>query len=387
MIKLLNSIITGSFLLLFSITGHSVPPVTGSPIIVQHLGKIEWPQDNPTITPYLTQLAANDINDLHGELSCDLIISTPGNYHMALKDALYGRADLEHPGLITQANTHSHNKTSICWSTSPPISIDQIQAEKLQFKNITMIGRPSLVVAPGMLMNRLVSNAQVDESSRQSILSNKGNVILVRRDKTNDIKDICDLGKTTRVVTPHPDLEPGSFGNFSGTLFNVVDQNKDLFDCNASNLFNSIFSQDISEFDLSAFKNPYDINSVLSVFGRGSKAQGSGPKWVASSRIMHRDLPYALCHDEADAGIIFYHQAIFIKHTLAKSGCNLDIIPLGGTVSNPVPLPGNRVGTLHIAKVRGNFNGKTMHVRNMIYNFLTSDPLWEQILNDHGMVR
>ena len=133
-------ILLSSFFLLFSTLSMAVPPVTGEPVVVQHLGKLEWPADRAVTSPYLTQLVANDINDLHGDVSCELIISTPGNYHMALKDALYGRPDLGHVGLLEQQGTPSQFKVSICWSTSPPISVDQIPAERLQFKNIDYFG-------------------------------------------------------------------------------------------------------------------------------------------------------------------------------------------------------------------------------------------------------
>jgi len=186
-------------------------------------------------------------------------------------------------------------------------------------------------------------------------------------------------------VTPHPDLEPGSFGNFSATLFNVADQN--AFGCDASTLFDSIFTQDLANFDLSVFDNPYDINGVMSVFGRGTAPQGSGAKWVASSRIMHRDVPYALCNDEADAAVLFYHQATYLKRLMYPRGCNLEIVPLGGTVANPVPLPGNKIGVLRVAKVNGSFSTKVNDARDVIYDFLTTDPMWEQIMNSHRLVR
>jgi len=373
------------FVLLLANTIKAVPIITGEPVVVQHLGKIDWPQDTQTTQPFLTQLMANDINDLHGDVQCDLIISTPGNYHMALKDAMYGRPDLGHIGLIEQQGTPYDYKVSICWSTSPPISVEQISSESLQFKNITLKGRPSLVMAPGAVMDTLVQNNQVHAATRQTFLTNQGNVMLIRRDKADSIFDICDLAGSTRVITPHPELEPGSFGNFSDTIFNIADQNQ--FDCNATDLFNSIFSQDISLFDLSVFNYPYNINGVLSVFGRGSMPQGTGAKWVASSRIMHRDIAYGLCNDEADAAVVFYHLALYMRNTLASSGCRLKIVPLGGTVRNPVPLPGNRVASLHIAKSTGTFSRRVKYARHVIYHFLTSSPVWDRILHSHGLMR
>ena len=374
-----------STLFIFSNTSMAVPPVTGEPVVVQHLGKLEWPADRVASGPYLTQLAANDINDLHGDVACELIISTPGNYSMALKDAMYGRPDLEHVGLIEQQGTPSQFKVSICWSTSPPISVAQIPAERLQFKNIDLVGRPALVMAPGGVMNTLVANGLADGATRQPFLVNQGNVILMRADKVGIINNICDLGGATRVVTPHPTLEAGSFGNFSGTIFNVADQN--VFGCDATTLFDSIFTQDVTSMDLTVFNAPFNINGVQSVFGRGTAAQGTGAKWVASSRIMHRDIPYALCHDEADAAVIFYHQAKYIKETLTASMCDLAVVPLGGTYMDPAPLPGNKIGTLHIAMVEGSFAKKVNDARIKLYDFFTANPMWGTILEDHGMVK
>ena len=415
--KLLVSTLSSCFLL-FPIASYAVPPdpppVTGDPVIVQHLGKLEWPQDDVVSSPYLTQLVANDINDLHGNLSCELIISTPGNYHMALKDAMFGEPLLGHTGLLEQTGTPSQFKVSICWSTSPPVSIDQITEEELQFKNIKMMGRPSLVMAPGGVMDSLVANGQVDATSRQVFLVNQGNVMLVRADRVSEIKNVCDLGKPdVRVVTPHPVKEPGSFSNFSETIYNVANENPNLgcFDIvddpgypddpsvsAATILFNSIYSQDImsenSPFDLSAFKNPYNIDGVLSVFGRGTTPKPIIPKWIASSRIMHRDIPYALCHDEADVGIIFYHQAKYIMETFKGNGvdipgCELVITPLDGNLNGTVPtpdLPGNRIGKLHIAKVNGSYAKKVNDARDILYDFFTSDPMWTKILEKHGML-
>lgn len=389
------AITTISSAFLFSTTNSfAVPAVTGKPIEVQHLGKLEWTQDVPTTTPYLTQLVHNDVNDLHGELSCELIISTPGNYHMALKDAIYGATfdnqagvEVTHVGLLEQVGTPEQFKVSICWSTSPPVSVDQIMSEKLQFKNISMVGRPSLAMAPGGVMNTLEADGHVDPATRQRLFANRGNVIIARADKVGtdpgQISGLCDLGGTTRIVTPDPVMEPGSFGNFSGTIFNVAQQNAL---CDPDVLFEGIFSQNPLDYDTSSFDNPYDIDAIKSVFGRGTNPVGTGPRWVASSRIMHRDIPYALCHDEADAGIIFYHQAKYIKEEMAKTGCSLEIIPLGGTVADPQPLPGNKIGVIHIAKVNGSYAKKVNDTRNDIYDFLTSDPMWDEILINHGMV-
>ncbi len=148
--KKITAIILSCSLFLFVSTAHSVPEVTGSPVIVQHLGMISWPQDTEVQVPFLTQINSSDINDLHGDLDCDFIISTAGNYHFALLEALQGRSDLGFEGLQTILQRDYGLK--VCWSTSPPISVEQVVTEKLQFKNITVHGKPALVMGPGGVM-------------------------------------------------------------------------------------------------------------------------------------------------------------------------------------------------------------------------------------------
>ena len=129
-------------------TALAVPAVTGDPVIIKHVSSMSWPGDkNGVVIPYLTQGDANAVNDLHGEASCDVNISTPGNYHMALQDLLYGRADLGHASLIEQIR--STYGATVCWTTSPPINQEQIPVEVVQFGNVRIIGKPVLAMGPG----------------------------------------------------------------------------------------------------------------------------------------------------------------------------------------------------------------------------------------------
>ena len=210
--------------------------------------------------------------------------------------------------------------------------------------------------------------------------------MLVRADRTNKVTDICSLANpSVRLVTPHPPgdtaSEAGSFGNFSGTLYNIIDQNTDL-PChnNAATIFNNIFSQDISTIKTEDLANTFNYSKVLNVY------KSDSVRWVASSRIMHRDQPYALCNDYADVGIIFYHQALYLKNTMAAVGCELEIVPFhpGGTAPE-TELAGNKVATLFIAKVTGTFPQTVLDGRDLIYDFLTASTIWTHILLDHGM--
>lgn len=370
---------------ILSINAFAVPAVTGKPVVVKYVGSIDWPQETPVTVPYLTQGDANALNDLHGDITCDIIISTPGNYHMALRDAMYGRPDLKFVGLAEQLK--KLNGTTACWTTSPPINEEQIPAKSLQFKNATLQGLPALAMGPGKKMKNLVAKKYVDASTKKAFLRNRGNAMLVRADRTNKVKDICSLAdKSVRLVTPRPKgstgSEPGSFGNFSGTVFNVMDKNKDL-PCHkdAEKIFNSIFSQDISKIPTKNLENTFDHKKFLSVF------KDKNLRWVASSRIMHRDQPYALCNDYADVGVIFYHQALYLQKTLAPLGCDLKVVPFhSASKSSPEKkLAGNKIGTLFIAKVNGDFPKKVQEGRDLIYNFLTTSPVWGKIMNDHGI--
>jgi hypothetical protein len=362
----------------------AVPPVTGDPVIVKYVGSIDWPQETPVTVPFLTQGDANAINDLHGDVKCDINISTPGNYHMALRDAMYGRPDLGHTGLVEQIKTL--NGATICWTTSPPINEEQIPVENVQFKNVNLRGLPALAMGPGGKMNNLVNKGYVDPLTRQPFLRNRGNVMLVRADRTDRVKDVCSLANpSVRLVTPNPPgstaSEGGSFGNFSRTVFNIMDQNDDLA-CNenATEIFESIFGQDISKINTEDLNNTFNHNKIAKVY------KSSGVRWVASSRIMHRDQPYALCNDYADVGVIFYHQAVYLKETMAPLGCDLEIVPFHPQgIAPETTLSGMPVGTLHIAKVAGSFDQKTLDGRDLIYNFLTTSPVWTQIMADHGM--
>lgn len=216
--------------------------------------------------------------------------------------------------------------------------------------------------------------------------------MLVRADKADLINSVCDLGKEgIRLVTPRPKDgsdagEPGSFGNFSGTVYNtavsVGCRNPDL-------LFNTYFDQSLSNLNLTGLENPFLHVPFIETFRQPAL------RWLASSRIMHRDQPYALCNDMADVGVIFYHQAVYLQNEMYKLGCKLLIKPFAplGVVPE-TELPGNKIGTLFMAHVthpepninpEDLFTAKQIAARDLIYKFLLGNPLWEKILSKHHM--
>ena len=388
--KFLTSIGIALSITLMSNSVSAVPAVTGEPLIVDYIGSIDWPQETEVTAPFLTQGDANKNIDLHGEVTCDVIISTPGNYHMALNEAMRGlpglidpATGLEFVGLAVQIKKRLGLTT--CWTTSPPVNEEQIPAERLQFSNVDLVGRPILTMGPGGKMDNLISKRLVVGTTKSAFMRNRGNAMLVRADKANLINSVCDLGKDgIRLVTPRPKDgsgagEPGSFGNFSGTIYNTAV----TVGCRAAPLFDTYFTQSLSNLNLTGLRNPFNHAAFIETFRQ------PGLRWLASSRIMHRDQAYALCNGMADVGVIFYHQALYLQNEMYKLGCKLVLKPfeLGGTVPETA-LSGNKIGTLFVAHVTdpsNSFTAAQITARDFIYKFLIGNPLWEKLLNKYHM--
>lgn len=220
-----------------SVGQAQVPTITGEPTIVAP-DLLSWPQDFPQETPYLTEPTANRLNDFHGEFSnCDIVLSTAGNYHMALRE-------------LWQVYLHTYvddlDIQTWFYTTSPPISPQQIPAGVVQFGNMNARCTPQVAVGPGGIMTKLI-DANLVEGTPVKIVKNYGNVILVRKGNPKNIKGVWDLGRSdVTLVTPNPTLEGGSFGNFSGTIYNIAAAEEANGDnprgLTAEALFNSIFN-------------------------------------------------------------------------------------------------------------------------------------------------
>jgi hypothetical protein len=63
-----------------------LPKITGKPVIDAPT-LLDWPADQGTLIPNRNDPTANILNDVHAQLTyCDLVLSTEGNLHPALKD-------------------------------------------------------------------------------------------------------------------------------------------------------------------------------------------------------------------------------------------------------------------------------------------------------------
>ena len=354
-----------------SVTYAEVPEISGKPTIDKPQ-LLEWPLDRPIINPEeylktdLSEPTANNINDLHANISkCDdinIILSTAGNYHMALRDLWYDHYLPNNSELIG----------NWFYTTSPPISPDQIKNKTLTFGNVRLECRPIIAVGPTGLMDALKYENYIDEDSDIKVIKNQGNVILVKKGNPKNIKTIWDLGrKNIKIITSNPYTETGSFTNYSESIYNIAlnDNNKPA-GWTAERLFNSIFNSHV-KFDKNNFK-----------YSNKSKHR-KRVKWLSGKRIHHREVPWSIAYGQADAGLIFYHLALYMVRTFPDK---FDIIPLGGTVADPEPVAGNKQATLFIAPIKGELTTEQYMAREELIKAYESSE-FDVILEKHGLLR
>jgi len=351
----MNKTIIMAFLLAlwgFTHNSFAVPKISGSPVIVTPPTLLDWPDDFPNTAPFLTEPTANRLSDFHGVVrDCDIVLSTAGNYHMALRELwpVYLNDFAKDLGIRTWYYT-----------TSPPISPMQVTNKVVQFGNMQARCIPQVAVGPGKLIKKLIKLG-VTMGDPVAVVKNYGNVILVKKGNPKNIKTVWDLGRAdVTLVTPNPKMEPGSFGNFSGSIYNVAknDPNPPK-GMTAEKLFNSIFNDDQS----------------------GCDHKKTRCRWVSGKRIMHREQPWAVHAGYADAGFIFYHLALYFTRTFPDE---FEIVPVGGTADKPSPAKGNKVGLLKAVRIKGNWSDKQKQATEQLIKALTSKK-FAAILRKHGI--
>ena len=327
----------------------TVPEITTKPVVLEQR-TLKWPQeggldqipqrsfDYPDLTGQ-----ANIVDDWHMQTSADdwdLLVSTSGNFYRFL-NVFYRQVYLPENPVVSEGQWG--------YSTSPPVSIPQLKnGGRLSIGNMEIRGMPMVVMGPKPIMNGVV-NGGYNDGEPAKILSNFGNVLLVRSGNPQNIRNIWDLGRgNVRVVTSNPETEAGSFGNYSSSVFHIAFREVEaatgdieMADQRASRLFNQVF-------------NP--------------RNNARRQKWVVGDRIHHRDVPQALADGEADVGLMFYHLA----QTAIEAHPGLfEIVPLGGTVENPEPLPGNRVATMQAIRIDGNWTDQQIINRDNFFSAIT----------------
>ncbi|MEM9981719.1 MAG: substrate-binding domain-containing protein [Bacteroidota bacterium] len=291
---------------IFSLAQSNHPIITSKPI-VYHPSLLKWPRDFTPKTPDLSEPTSNRIYDLHAQVNdCsafDLIVSTGGNYHMALTDFWY--------------NDFLKKNTVQNWyfSTSPPISPEQATNKALSFGNVALMCAPHVAIGPQDLMDELAEYNLI-LGTPQPLFTNRGNVLLVKKGNPKNIKGIEDLAREeVRLATPNPSTEKRSFSNYARSIYQIVLEAKG--EAAAKAFFDKVFNTPTS-------------------------------KWIVGERIHHREVPHLLFADQADVALLFYHLARYVQQTFPDE---FDIVPLGGTVAQPDPLPGNVIGKFYVAKL------------------------------------
>jgi len=356
----MRKLLTGILTIIALSSAWGAPKITGKPVIVSPKELLDWPQDTPQSTPYLTEPTSNRLNDLHGQVrDCDIVLSTGGNYHMALKDLW---RDYYLPTYGKKLGLHNW-----FYTTSPPVSPAQYKSGAVQFGNVDVGCPMQVAVGPEGIMKQLVTE-KATVGKPMPIFKNYGNVILIRKGNPKNIRNIWDLGRPdVTVVTPNPDLEKGAFGNFSGSIYNIAANDPHPpAGMTADKLFNAIFNDPDAQHGTSSNQRP---------------------KWVAGKRIMHREQPFMVVNGYADAGVIFYHLARYMTETFPDK---FDWVPLGGTKEAPAPVAGNKIGVFKAVLIKApagkHWNKKQKAAADALMQAYKSDA-FTTILEQHGLRR
>lgn len=317
---------------------QALPAITGAPTVYSP-DLLDWPRDFEAWSPDLTEPTSNRIYDLHMQVrNCDafdLVLSTSGNYHMALTAFWY-----EHFLPLGQVQNWY-------FSTSPPIGPEQAQNQALSFGNVGLACPPHLAVGPRSVMQQLDSSCLLS-GEPLPLFTNRGNVLLVKKGNPQNIQTIWDLGRPgIRLATSNPYTEPGSFGNYASSIYNIALRDGD--EARAQALFEA-------------------------VFGR------STAKWVSGERIHHREVPHLLYKNQADVSMVFYHLA---RYFVACFPDEFEIVPLGGSVESPEPLPGNKVARLYIARINTPLSSRQQAAREAFLAAIKAGKLDSYLLKNH----
>jgi hypothetical protein len=162
----------------------AAPAITGTAVI-DAPPILKWEYDLGTQTPNFHDENSNMLWDFHGTLdTCDVMLSSEGNYHMALRDIW--------PTFLMKFKEPLNNAF---YSTTPPL-----------FKN-------------------------------------RGIVILVKKGNPKNIHTIWDLGRAdVNLITPST-FEPGVFKVYTDSIYNIAhnDSNPPA-NTNADKLFDQLFN-------------------------------------------------------------------------------------------------------------------------------------------------
>ena len=335
---------------LFSTSLSAAPVPSLSPLpAIDRPPVLDWPRDRRPLPADITDPSADTLSDLHGVLggrACrkiDLFLSTEGNYYMALRELM--RRTLLSGG---------RSSRTILYTTSPPVSMIQARTESLSVGNLEIRCRPSVAVAsPSMV--RQIQKAGLSEGSPIPVIRGEGEVLLVKKGNPLHIRSIWDLGRPgVRVVTPNPVSEKGAFKAYARTLYQIAKNDPHPpVGWTADRLFRAVYDS------------------------------GDPEKWVAGPRIHHRDEPWSVAYGHADVAIFFHQLGVATQKAFPDL---FDLVPLGGSILRPSPLPGSVITTSVLVRIRGHWSRRQRRFREELVRAYTSRE-FSRILERWGMTR
>lgn len=265
---------------------------------------LDWPEElagGDTHYSRWLQPGSNICLDFHGDpVRAQLVVFSDGNHHMALKECLDVFL-LQNKGL-----------SGIFYATTPPGPIvNMLRNGGLQMGNLTISVSPHVFISPPGVLDNLVADGFM--SGHVPFVRNQGNVLLVKKGNPKHVFKVSDLVRgDVRLFLSNPDTEKASYTAYYNTLKAMASGQTD---------------------------NPGFLDEKI--------AQGHV---VFGKRIHHREAPQALADDRADVAIVYYHLALRYTRIFPSL---FEIVPLGGTSSDPQPLPENIISLTHVGLVNG----------------------------------
>ncbi len=263
---------------------------------------LDWPEEQAGVdAKYFrwAQPGSNICLDFHGDpVQAQLVVFSDGNHHMALRDCL---------DLFLGQNK---DLSGIFYATTPPGPIvNMLRTGGLQMGNLIISVSPHVFISPPEVLDNLVADRFM--SGHVPFVQNQGNVLLVKKGNPKHIFKVSDLMQgDIRLFLSNPDTEKASFTAYYNTLKAMASEQT----------ANPGFPDE-------------KIAQGQVLFGKG---------------IHHREAPQAVAEGSADVAVVFYHLTLRYLRIFPDL---FDVVPLGGSVEKPEPLPGNVIGKTHIGLV------------------------------------
>ncbi len=256
---------------------------------------LDWPEElvNGTNEAFRwLQPASNICLDFHGDpVTAQLVVFSDGNHHMALLDCL------------EEFRRQHRELRGIFYATTPPGPvINLLKTGALKLGNLIISVTPHVFISPPDVLDRLKKEQLV--SWHRPFVRNQGNVVLLKRGNPKAVKQATDLLRDdVTLFLSNPDNEKASFSAYCQTLKALLPEQ--------------------NERDFLALKQAQE-------------------RLVFGACIHHREAPQAVAAGMADAAVVFYHLALRYMRIFPDI---FEVLPLGGTFAQPIPVVGNVIGT------------------------------------------